>query len=118
MEKESVVIAPMKVYDDETNRTYILDFNRDTVRFAEERGFKWDDFEDHIATYVPLIWFCAFRRYDPRISLEKTTKLLDDLGGMRPKWIKRLRELYDQALSTLVADDDDEVKNGHLTVEL
>lgn len=118
MEKESVVVAPMKVFDDETNRTYTLDFNRDTVRFAEDRGFTWDAVGDRPATLVPFIWYCAFRRYDPRISLEKTTKILEDLGGMKPKWIKRLRELYDQALVTLIADDDDEVKNGHLTVEL
>lgn len=111
-------IAPMKVFDDETNRTYTLDFNRDTVRFAEDRGFDWDEVEKRPATLVPLIWFVAFRRYDPRISFEKTTKLLEDLGGMKPKWIRRLRELYDQALTTLIADDNDEVKNGHLTVEL
>ena len=112
-------INPMKIYDDETNRTYILDFNRETVMFAEARGFSWEEVGDKMATMIPIIWYAAFRRYDPRISMEKTTKLLEDLGGMRPAWLIRLRELYEQALSTLIARDEDEpAKNAKLTVEL
>ena len=115
-------VNPIKVIDTETNHTYILDFNRDTVRFAEERGFDWDEVGNKVATMIPLIWYTAFRRYDPRISLDKTTKLLEDLGGMRPSWITRLRELYNQALTSLIAQDtadgEEEVKNAKVTVEL
>ena len=115
-------VNPIKVIDTETNHTYILDFNRDTVRFAEERGFDWDDVGNKPATLIPLIWYTAFRRYDPRISLDKTTKLLEDLGGMKPSWIVRLRELYNQALTSLIAQDtadgEEEVKNAKVTVEL
>lgn len=115
-------VNPIKITDKETNRTYILDFSRDTVRFAEDRGFTWDEVGNKPATMVPLIWFAAFRRYEPKMSLDKATKLLEDLGGMKPKWIIRLRELYDQALASLIAKDEDEGeedgKNGNLTVEL
>lgn len=115
-------VNPIKVIDTETNHTYILDFNRDTVRFAEERGFDWDEVGNKPATLIPLIWYTAFRRYDPRISLDKTTKLLEDLGGMKPSWIVRLRELYNQALTSLIAQDtadgEEEVKNAKVTVEL
>lgn len=115
-------VNPIKVIDTETNHTYILDFNRDTVRFAEERGFDWDEVGNKPATLIPLIWYTAFRRYDPRISLDKTTRLLEDLGGMKPSWIVRLRELYNQALTSLIAQDtadgEEEVKNAKVTVEL
>lgn len=115
-------VNPIKLTDKETNHTYILDFNRDTVRFAEERGFDWDEVGNKPATLIPLIWYTAFRRYDPRISLDKTTKLLEDLGGMKPSWIVRLRELYNQALTSLIAQDtadgEEEVKNAKVTVEL
>ena len=121
--KQTEKVNPIKITDKETNHVYTLDFNRDTVRFAEDRGFTWDEVGDRPATMIPLIWFVAFRRYEPRISLEKTTKLLEDLGGMKPAWVIRLRKLYDQALAPLIAEDDTdgeegEAKNGNLTVEL
>ena len=109
--------TPMEIEDTETGRVYVLDFNRETRAWAEERGFNWDGIEDHIATYVPLIWFAAFRRYEPRISLEKTTKMLEELGGLQPKWAVKLKKLYDQAVEALVAEDG-ETKNGKLTVRL
>lgn len=116
-------VKPIVITDTETNRKYTLDFNRETVRFAEERGFSWDEVGDKPAMMVPLIWYTAFRRYDPRISLDKTTKLLEDLGGMKPSWVVRLRELYNQALTSLIAQDaaegeEEEAKNARLTVEL
>lgn len=113
-------VNPIKVKDLETNHTYVLDFNRESIEFAEARGFVWDDLGERIATLLPLIWYVAFRRYDPRISKAKTDKLLEDKGGLKPKELKRLRELWDQCLAPLIADDDEEedVKNAKVTVEL
>ena len=113
-------VNPIKVKDLETNHTYVLDFNRETVEFAEARGFTWDEVGDKPATLIPMIWFVAFRRHEPRISKAKTDKLLEDKGGLKPKELKRLRELYDQCLAPLIADDEDEedAKNAKVTVEL
>ena len=113
-------VNPIKITDEETGKVYILDFNRETVQFAEDRGFTWEAVGDRPATMIPLIWYTAFRRHDPRISLDKTTKILEKLGGIQPKWVKRLHELYDQALVSLIADDSDEgaSKNAKMTVEL
>ena len=121
--KESERVSPIKIKDAETNHTYILDFSRETVQFAEARGFDWDIVGSQPGTMIPLIWYCAFRRYDRRISLEKTTQILEDLGGMRTDWLKRLRALYDQSMASLIADPDKEedeeaAKNAKLTVSL
>lgn len=115
-------VNPMKVTDNETGKTYILDFNRETVEFVENRGFSWDILGDRPATLLPLIWFAAFRRYNPRISKEKTDKLLENMGGLKPKQIKRLKDLYDQCLAPLIASDDEDNEadqgNAKVTVEL
>lgn len=115
-------VNPIKITDKETNHIYTLDFSRDTVQFAEDRGFDWDLVGTKPGTMIPLIWYCAFRRYDRRISFEKTTQLLEDLGGMRVDWLKRLHELYDQSVASLIADpdkpEDEDGKNAMLTVSL
>ena len=115
-------VKPMRVTDNETGREYILDFTRETVRFAEERGFVWDEIGSKPGTLIPLIWYTAFRRYEPRMAFNKAEKLLEDAGGVSPKMIARLKELYDQALSSLVAEDregdEEQGKNAKVTVTL
>lgn len=113
---------PIRVTDVETGREYILDFTRETVAIAERRGFKWSDIvdEEKIATTLPVIWNTAFLRYEPRITQSKTDKILEMAGGIQPKQITRLKELYDQAVSSLVAEDteDGNTKNSKVTVTL
>lgn len=113
-------VNPMRVIDNETGREYILDFNRETIAFAEDKGFTWDAVSDRIVTLVPFIWWVAFRRYYPRMARDKTDKILEDKGGIKPKELKRLKELWDQCLAPLIADDDDEedAKNAKVTVVL
>lgn len=113
---------PIRVTDVETGREYILDFTRETVAIAERRGFKWSDItdEEKIATTLPVIWNTAFLRYEPRMTQSKTDKILEMMGGIQPKQITRLKELYDQAVSSLVAEDteDGNTKNSKVTVTL
>lgn len=118
--KTDEIKDPIEITDNATGHIYVLDFNRDTVRFAEDRGFSWEALGDRPATMIPLLWYAAFRRYDPRISQQKTDAILDKLGGIKPKWVTRLHELYDQALASLIAVDEEEEdgKNAEMTVNL
>lgn len=116
-------VEPIKIKDHKTGAVYTLDFTRETVKFAETHGFDWDDIGKLPATMVELIWYTAFRRYDKRISMEKTTAILESLGGLKPSWAVRLRELYEQAIASLISTDDEEqdeeqAKNAEMTVEL
>lgn len=119
--KENEIVNPIKITDKDTNRIYVLDFDRDSVAFAEARGFDWDEVTRKPGIMIPLIWNAAFRRYDKKLSMEKTTKILEDLGGMKSEWITRLKDLYDQSLASLIADPDEteeEGKNAKMTVSL
>lgn len=115
-------VNPIKITDKETNHVYVLDFDRDSVEFCESKGFNWDEIGDRPATMIPLVWYAAFRRYDRKISYNKTTELLEKLGGMRVEWLTRLRELYDQGMASLIADetstDEEAAKNAMVTVAL
>ena len=121
--KESERVNPIKIKDAETNHIYILDFNRESVQYAESQGFNWDLIKTQYATMVELLWYCAFRRYDRRVSREKAIDILEKLGGMRPEWLSRLQDLYLQSIASLIADPDSEgneedAKNAKLTLSL
>lgn len=114
-------INPIKITDKDTSEVYELDFNRDSVKFMAMQGFAMDDnFIDMIATKGEELWYYAFRANHRRLSRNQTDKLYQKMGGLSPKVIKRLMELYQQALmsNSIVQDDDDLDANPHMTVEL
>lgn len=114
-------INPIRITDKESGETYELDFNRESVKFMANQGFVMDDnFIDLIATKGEELWYYSFRANHRRLSRNQTDKLYEKMGGLTPKLIKRLMELYQQALmSNKIVQDDDELEaNPLVTVEL
>ena len=87
-------VKPIYVTDTETGMEYTLEFNRDSVGFAERRGFEIDDVGKFPMSKVPELWFYAFRMHHKNVSREKTDKLLDKAGGWTAELLTRLGELY------------------------
>ena len=114
-------INPIRITDKDTGESDELDFNRESIRFMANNGFVVDDnFFDLIATKGEELWYYAFRANHRRLSRNQTDKLYEKMGGLTPKVIKRLMELYQQALMSngIVQDDDELDANPHVTVEL
>ena len=126
IKENSVVdrVPPIKIKDDRDGKEYELDFSRESIVFAESRGFEIDNVLKYPVTYFPEIFFLAFRKnYGPgkgNISRTKTDELYERLGGMAPAFLERLINLYNQAaLSNNAVETIEEMgKNGGLTVEL
>lgn len=110
-------IKAITLTDNETNETYILEFNRESIKFAESKGFVVDDVAKYPMTKGYEFFFYAFRMHHKMLPREKTDKLLDALGGIAgaPDGLfERLGELYANPFNTLVGDS----KNGKVTVDL
>ena len=103
-------------------KEFTLDFDLDSVRFAEAQGFEWDAISNKPGTMVPILWFSAFRKNHKRVSRKEADDMLEGLGGFTKALSDRLAALYFQALSGIIATDDDEneavEKNAEWTVEL
>lgn len=112
-------VQPFKVTDTETGNTYELDFTRDSVRFAEQRGFKVTEVSDFPATKIPELWYYAFRAHHRKLARSQTDDILDKLGGVTPTILERMILLYMQAMtSNAIQDDEDIAKNVRVKVEL
>lgn len=109
-------VKPIVVTDDETGMEYTLEFNRESVKFAESRGFKINDVADYPMTKIPELWFYAFRMHHKNVSRGKTDALLDGLGGMPDGLMERLGELYSAPFSTLTGEQGE--GNPRVTVKL
>ena len=112
------LVKPIRLVDNETGDAYILEFDRETVKWAEQRGFDPDMVTKYPMTAGADFFFYAFRMHHKNIARDKTDKILFDyLGGINEttgKILARLMELYYQCFSTLA----DEEENPRMAVEL
>ena len=118
MAKNENKINPMCITDPDTGETYVLEYSRESVRFAEQRGFKISELLDYPQTNITALFFYAFRKNHKHIARDKTDRLLEDLGGLTAKEIGRLADLYNQPNESLIVAEETERKNCRLTVEM
>jgi len=116
-------VKPIILHDTEAGVDYTLEFNRETINFAEQRGFKIEDLGNYPMTKIPELWFYAFRMHHKSVSREKTDKFIFDpeigFGGISdiPDGVlERLVLLYNQPFEATKTEE--ERKNSRLTVEL
>ena len=114
-------VKPIRLTDPDTNEVYILEFSRESVKFAEDRKFDISELFKYPQTNIPALWSYAFRKNHKNVARNKTDEMLVKLGGLTKEEIERLVRLYNQTIDSLFADDDeneDTRKNAKMTVEL
>lgn len=115
------MVKPIIIKNTEDGVEYTLEFNRESVKFAEMRGFKIDDLGEYPMTKIPELFFYAFRMHHKNVSREKTDKILfEELGGIPEGMLERLAELYAQpfeALTIVNEEEGEERKKSKFQVE-
>lgn len=111
-------VVPIELTDNETGDVYTLEFNRESIRFAEARGFDIADVGKFPMTKLPELFYYAFRMHHKSVSREKTDKILFEwLGGMPDGMAERLGALYSAPFEALTSSDNGEEKNSRITVK-
>ncbi|NBI10256.1 DUF5055 domain-containing protein [Colidextribacter sp. OB.20] len=98
---------------------YELDFSRESVVYAESRGFKLEDVPSFPVTGIANLFFYSFRKNHKSVAREKVDKLREAWGGIPESVLNRLFDLYNQAATanTIQVEEGSE-KNGAATVEM
>ena len=110
-------VKPIIIHDEENGIDYTLEFNRETIRFAEARGFDIDEVSKFPMSKLPELFYYAFRMHHKSISRAETDRILfDKLGGLPEGVGERLCELYAVPFKALNAKENN-VKNPKVTVE-
>lgn len=113
-------VKPLLLTDNDTGEKYTLEFSRESVKFAEARGFDIGDVGRFPMTKLPELFYYAFRMHHKNIARNRTDSMLyDDLGGLSDAMVERLVMLYAAPFEALTASSDEgEPKNARMTVEL
>ena len=110
-------VKPVILHDSEKNHDYTLEFSRESIKFAEGRGFKIQDVDDYQMSKVPEFFWYSFRMHHPSVSLAQAEDILYRMGGMSEALGQRLGELWAAPYKALSAESGEE-KNVTVTVEL
>ena len=110
-------IKPIVLTDSENGDVFTLEFNRESVKYAEMKGFNIDDIANKPMTAIPNLFYFAFRMHHKSVSREKIDKVYDKLGGLTTAMVERLGALYAEPFEALIQDEED-LKNSKMTVEM
>ncbi len=94
---------------------YTLDFDRNTAVLLEQQGFKVENVYEKPNTYIPMLFYYAFQKYQRGIK----RNLVDEIYEKMPKkqeLIKALVELYLETGNSLF-DEPESGDEGNLTWE-
>lgn len=117
---EDKQIKPIILKDESNGDVFVLEFNRDTVKLAEARGFKIGAFDEgQVITVTEELFYYSFRMHQPKMSKADTDKILyEKLRGLPNGMFDRLVDLYILPMEALKQQNsEDETKNPKMTVE-
>ena len=94
------------------NRTYTLEFTRESVRTMESMGFIADELFTKPALRIPELFYGAFAAHHRGIKRKDVDRMFNGLQG-RSDLIQKLVEMYRDTLNTLM--DEPEGAEGNVT---
>lgn len=92
---------------DYDGKHYCLEYTRDTVKQMEAGGFTLNDLSDKPATRIEQLWAGAFLAHERRTSNAVIRELYSKMKD-KELLLKKLTEMYNNALNYLVPAEDDE----------
>lgn len=111
-------MTPIYIKDENGEVKYTLEFNRESVKYAESRGFSVSDVDKYPLTKVYELFYYAFRMHHKNIARNQTDEIFDSLGGIvnaPDGLLEKLGALY---VAPFEATGDVSPKNAKLTVEI
>lgn len=112
-----VNVKPIIIKDKETNEEYTLQFNAETVKYAESKGFNIENLDDKKLTLFTDLFYYSFLMHHKGIAKSTTDGVLEKMGGFPNGFMQRLCELYLAPYMMLVQDEESR-KNALVTVEM
>lgn len=115
---KSEEVKPIIIRDQTNGDVFVLEFSRDTVKMAEQRGFKIGAIDAGVVVSTTEdLFYYAFKMHHPKMSKADTDKILyEKLHGMPDGMLLRLIDLYVLPIEAL-KQKEEEAKNLTMTVE-
>ncbi len=112
-------VKPIVLRDTENGTEYTLEFDRESVKFAEEHGFIIGQVANFPMTGIHDFFYFAFRKHHRSVSRQQADKMLDEMlggvGGLPEGFIERLNQLYSAPFEKGMVEGG---KNARMQIEM
>ena len=85
---------------------YCLEFTKASVKAMEDRGFSPSKILDAPMTYLPELFYGAFRAHHPHISRKLVEQIFEDMDG-KSELVNILIEMYNEPIKALTEEKGD-----------
>lgn len=107
MAKQMIIVSDEK--------TYTLEFTRNSVRAMERGGFVASEVDSKPMTMIPIFFAGAFAANHPAMKHTKIDEIYATLKN-KDKLLEALIDMYSETVSTLMGEPEDEGKNSEWTM--
>jgi len=102
--------AQIHLTDPITNGEYTLEFDRDSVKYAESLGFDLTRAETTVATDVICMFRAAFHKHHPRLDLATIDGIWDRISDKKTI-TEALIEMFNEPYRVLFSEPEGDSKN-------
>ena len=103
-----IEVKPIVITDTESGEKYTLEFDKESIKFAERNGFNLDDLGRFPVTKIEELFWYAFRKNHKRVDRIKAEKLLKGIGRPLPEdFVERLALLYANRLEAFTESEEE-----------
>lgn len=95
-------------------KTYTLEFTRNTVASMERQGFVAEDVSKKPVSMLPTLFAGAFMAHHKFVKKDVIDKLYAKMGK-KDELISKLVEMYNEPLTALLEEPDPESSEGNVT---
>lgn len=92
-------------------KDYCLEFTKASVKAMEDRGFSPSKILDAPMTYLPELFYGAFRAHHPYINRKIVDQIYEDMEG-KSELVNVLIEMYNEPIKALTEEKDGDKGNG------
>ncbi len=93
------------------NRSYTLEFTRNSVRTMENNGFRISDIKDKPVSLLPEFFAGAFIAHHKYVKRTLIDKMFEDMSN-KDELIQTLSEMYNETLISLMGGEDEETSGN------
>lgn len=86
------------------DKTYILDYTRETVKMMENRGFRISEIVDFPTNRIPELFYGAFLANHKHIEKSETDKIYYEMDN-REELLNDLAKMYNEPVKALMSSD-------------
>ena len=111
-------LRPIVITDNETGDQYTLEYDAESVSYAEGRQFKINDVEDYPVTGIRDLFVYAFRKHHKMLPREKAIRIYELTKPLPQGCVERLIKMFMSPYNGIVVAKGEERKNERMTVEM